>query len=89
MEALKHIGIKKSIRFVYFHFIQLLLAISFIPQIRVFLLRIFGAKIGKNTLIYNVNFMNLYRGSFSNLVVGDNCFIGNDVLLDLSGDTLW
>jgi maltose O-acetyltransferase len=29
--------------------------------------------------------MNLYRGGFSNLTLGDECFVGDDVLIDLAG----
>lgn len=85
MEAFKHIGIKKSLRFILFQFISLILNITFIPQLRVLILRLLGSKIGRNSVVYKVSFMNLYRGSFKNLIIGNNCFIGNDVLLDLAG----
>lgn len=60
------------------------------PEITVQLLQAFGAKIGKNTRFKRtVYFDNVYedqdsRGNFSNLVVGDNCYIGDCVFFDLS-----
>lgn len=85
MKALQEVGITKAFRFVFFQLIQVIIDLLFIPQIRVILLKLLGANIGKNCLIYKISFMNLYRGSFSNLTIGDNCFIGNDVLFDLAG----
>ncbi len=52
--------------------------------LRIWLLRLLGAKIGKGCVIHDIRLFNLYRGSFKNLVMGDNCFIGNDCLLDLA-----
>lgn len=85
MKALKEIGLSKSIKFLLFALVEFFLSILIVPQIRVFFLRLLGAKIGKNSLVLNVIFMNLYRGSFANLVIGNDCYIGRGVLLDLSG----
>lgn len=85
MRAFKEIGFFKSIKFLFYSIVEFILSISFIPQVRVLILRFLGASIGKNTIILNSSFMNLYRGSFRNLVVGDNCYIGGGVLIDLAG----
>ncbi|MCM8787387.1 MAG: acyltransferase [Candidatus Omnitrophica bacterium] len=85
MKAFREIGLLKSIKFLYYSIVEFILSISFIPQLRVLILRFLGASIGKNTIILNSSFMNLYRGSFKNLIIGDNCYIGRDVLLDLAG----
>lgn len=85
MKAFKEIGLLKSIKFVFYTFVELILSILFIPYLRVLLLRILGASIGKNTIILKISFMNLYRGSFKNLKIGDNCYVGRDVLFDLAG----
>jgi maltose O-acetyltransferase len=85
MKALQEIGLKKAFKFVIFTFIEFFLGLLFIPQLRVIFLRLLGATIGKETIIHRINFMNLYRGSFKNLKIGDYCFIGRDVLLDLTG----
>lgn len=85
MKAFKEIGFSKSIKFLFYSLIEFLLTVTFIPQIRVLILKLLGASIGDNTIILNVSFMNLYRGSFANLTVGNNCYIGKGVLLDLAG----
>jgi maltose O-acetyltransferase len=43
-----------------------------------------GSKIGANCVIHNIALFNLYRGSFSNLRIGNNCFIGDETMLDLA-----
>lgn len=85
MKAFKEIGFVKSTKFLFYSLIEFLLTVTFIPQIRVLVLKLLGASIGDNTIILNVSFMNLYRGSFANLIVGNNCYLGKGVLLDLAG----
>jgi putative colanic acid biosynthesis acetyltransferase WcaF len=52
---------------------------------RVFVLRLFGARIGRGSVVHAVKFVNLYRSGFTALTIGDFGFIGNDVCLDLAG----
>ena len=85
MEAIKEIGFKKSLKFIVYQIVQVALQLVFIPQLRVVLLRLCGVRIGRNSIVYNVRFMNLYRGSFKNLHIGSNCFIGDGVVFDLAG----
>lgn len=86
MKALKEIGLKKTLKFLFYSLIEFLLSICLLPQIRVLLLNLLGASIGKNTIILNCGFMNLYRSSFKNLTIGNNCYIGKNVLIDLAGE---
>lgn len=83
----KEIGFIKAFRFVWFSCIQTLLHWS-LPPARVILLRWFGASIGKDSVILNCSFYNAYHYGFSKLVIGNNCFIGDEVLLDLRGKTI-
>ena len=55
------------------------------PQLRVPLLRLFGSRIGRNNIIHPVSFCNLYRSGFKGLSIGNECFIGEECLLDLAG----
>lgn len=84
MKAFRNIGLKKSLKFLFGKFCCLLLNHCVLPQIRVALLKLLGAKIGRNTIIHEVKFINFYRGSFKNFKVGDDCFIGHDCLFDLA-----
>ncbi|MBL7159688.1 hypothetical protein ISS85_04380, partial [Candidatus Microgenomates bacterium] len=58
--------------------------LMFISPLRVWFLRIFGAKIGKDTIIERVRFFNLYRKGLSGLNINDNCFLSDGVTLDLA-----
>lgn len=54
------------------------------PRLRARLLRLFGARIGRNVRIYEVQFVNLASG-FRNLYVEDDVHVGPGCLLDLKG----
>lgn len=51
---------------------------------RVWLLRKLGASIGDNCRIHSVEFLNAERG-FGRLRVGNDCYVGPGVLIDLAG----
>lgn len=85
MKALKAIGFSKAFRFVWFSVWGNILHIVILPQTRVFLLRLLGARIGSDTIIGNVSFANLYHYGFSRFIVGDRCFIGDECSLDVRG----
>lgn len=67
-----------------FMLLELLLRIAVNPYLRADLLKVFGAKIGRNTRVYEVCFFNLENG-FGNFVVCDDVHIGVGCRLDLQG----
>ena len=82
MRAVNEIGIKKIVKYVFYSLWQYLFSLMFVSPLRVFLLRITGATIGKNTVIEKISFMNLYRTGISGIKIGKNCFLGDGVVLD-------
>lgn len=88
MKALKVIGIGKALRFIFFSFYSMLLNGCIVPALRVFLLRLAGAKIGSDTVILQVKFFNLYHYGFRKLKIGSNCFLGDEVMLDTRGEII-
>ncbi len=46
---------------------------------------LFGARIGRDTIIGNITLANLYHYGFSRLTIGDRCFVGDEVMLDVRG----
>ena len=53
-----------------------------------FILRLYGGKIGKNVIIkspFMIHNADEKNKIFSNLEIGDNCFIGRDCIFDLKG----
>ncbi len=83
-KAIQAIGFTKALRFVWFGWYAGLLHIS-LPPVRVWLLRLAGATIGQDTVIFDVRFANLYHYGFSRLSIGNRCFLGDEVMLDLRG----
>jgi acetyltransferase-like isoleucine patch superfamily enzyme len=88
LKALKEIGIRKAIKFLLFEIALLFFKLIILPQARAVYLRMLGAKIGKDVIIHDVRFFNCYRKGFRGLKIGDNCFIGNDCLLDLADNII-
>ena len=84
MKALSEIGYVKAFRFLIWPLVYGIFRLLPYPPLRAFYLRLLGSEIGANTIIHSVKFFNYYRGSFRNLKIGDNCFLGSDVLLDLA-----
>lgn len=87
MKAIRTVGCKKIAKYAFFSLWQFLFALMFVSPLRVWFLRIFGAKIGKDTIIERIRFFNLYRKGLSGLYIGDACFLGDGVTLDLA-DTI-
>ncbi len=85
MKALTTIGWQKAWRFVWYELYKVVLHWVIFPPLRTMLLRLGGAKIGANCVILDVDFVNLYHHGFQRLQIGDNCFIGDGVMLDLRG----
>lgn len=88
MKALQEIGIKRAIRFAIGTILLVLFRLMIFPPLRVVFLRLVGAKIGRNVTIHSVRFFNHYRGGFKGLRIGNNCFIGDDALIDLADEII-
>ena len=89
MRALREVGFGKVLRFFGYTFFEIAFDLVLFSPFKVMLLKMMGAKIGPGTVINRVCFLNLYRTGPKGLVIGENCFLGNEVLLDLaSGITL-
>lgn len=57
-----------------------------LPQLRVFYLRILSAGIGRNEVIHSTDFFYYYRTGFAGLKASNDCFIGNDFMIDLADE---
>lgn len=84
MKALDAIGTAKAVRFIWFGWYGWLLHVS-LPPVRNWLLRLAGARIGMDTVLFDVRFVNAYHYGFRRLHIGNRCFIGDEVMLDVRG----
>lgn len=78
------VTITKALKFVWYGLYARLLN-NTLPPIRVVLLRLAGARVGRDTVIFNVRWANLFHYGFSNVSIGNKCFIGDEVTLDARG----
>ena len=86
MKALREIGIRRAISFVAGTIVLVSFRLMIFPPLRTGLLRLVGVRVGKNTIIQAIKFFNVYRRGFAGLSIGDNCFMGDDSLIDLADE---
>jgi acetyltransferase-like isoleucine patch superfamily enzyme len=84
MKAVRQVGFGRVVRFVWVSLLLTLLRCAWLPPIRALFLRICGARIGRDSVIHRFTLINVDRGGFGALTVGDQCFIGDEVLIDLA-----
>ena len=84
MKAIREVGWARAFRFLW---VSLLLSIfrrTWVSPVRVAFLRLCGARVGRGVIVHRVSLINVDRGGFRSLTIGDSCFVGDEVLLDLA-----
>lgn len=84
MKALAEIGWRRALRFGVFTAAMVPYRLLLVPQLRAPFLRLLGARIGRSTVLHDVRFFNLYRRGLGGLEIGEECFLGDECLLDLA-----
>jgi acetyltransferase-like isoleucine patch superfamily enzyme len=84
VKALREIGLRKAFRFGFYTLAMVPYRAALFPQLRAPLLRLFGARVGRRAVLHDVRFFNLYRTGLAGLTIGEDCFIGDECLLDLA-----
>lgn len=88
MKAARQIGAKKTLKFILFALAEVLyhriiLHLLFFPPFRKLFLQVLGAKIGSGTILMEVKFFNWHHTGPSGLKIGKDCFLGDEILIDL------
>jgi len=84
LSALGEIGWGKAARFGFFTLAMVPYRLALVPQLRGPWLRLLGARIGRGAILHDVRFFNLYRRGLAGLEIGEECFLGDECLLDLA-----
>jgi maltose O-acetyltransferase len=84
MKALAEIGWARAFRFGFFTLAMVPYRLALVPQLRAPWLRLLGARIGRRTVLHDVRFFNLYRRGLAGLDIGEECFLGDECLVDLA-----
>ena len=85
MQVAREVGLRRVIKYISFVIWQRIFNLLPFSPLKVSWLRFGGARIGNNTIIDNIDFINLDRTGLNGLRVGSNCFIGRDSQLDMAG----
>ena len=93
MKALEEVGNKKIIKFIIYGFLSVIYhrIINhwlYFPPFRKMFLQVLGAKIGRDSILMDINFFNWYHKGPGGLKIGNECFIGDEVLIDLYGNVV-
>jgi maltose O-acetyltransferase len=84
VKALREIGWRRAARFGFFTVAMLPYRLALFPQLRAPWLRLLGARVGRRAILHDVRFFNLYRRGLAGLEIDDECFVGDECLLDLA-----
>ena len=84
MKAIDEIGFARGLRFLFATLAMVPYRIALVPPLRAGWLRLLGARIGARTILHDVRFFNLYRRGLGGLTIGEECFLGDECLLDLA-----
>jgi acetyltransferase-like isoleucine patch superfamily enzyme len=84
VKAFSEIGWSKAARFGFFTAAMLPYRLLLVPQLRAPWLRLLGARVGRGAILHDVRFFNLYRRGLAGLEIGEDCFVGDECLLDLA-----
>ena len=84
MEALHELGLKKLLRYIFFSVWSIIFDWMFLPPLRTFWLKLFGAHVGKGVVFGQVRLINIHHSGLRNLQVGDYSVISDNVSLDLA-----
>ena len=84
MKAFAELGFRKAARFGWFTVAMVPYRLLLVPQLRRPWLRLLGARIGRGSILHDVRFFNLYRRGLAGLHIGEDCFLGDECLLDLA-----
>src|SRR4030042_4139502 len=83
MKVVDEIGLKKTLKFIVYSFLEAIYHFCFLPPLRKIFLVLLGAKIGKHSILMKVNFFNWYHRGPAVLKIGNECFIGDETMIDL------
>ncbi len=84
MTALREIGLRRALRFVWTRFLLGVFRVVPFPPLRSAFLRLCGTTVGAGTILHRFTMINVDRGGFAALRIGEKCFVGDEVLVDLA-----
>jgi maltose O-acetyltransferase len=84
VKAIDEVGWARAARFGGMTLAMLPYRLALFPPLRTAWLRLLGARIGARVVLHDVRFFNLYRRGLPGLSVGDECFLGDECLLDMA-----
>ena len=88
MKALREIGLRRALRFLWTRLLLAIFRAVPLPPLRSIFLRLCGARVGADTILHRFTLINVDRGGFAALQIGEKCFLGDEVLVDLAATVI-
>lgn len=88
LSVLSEVRISSIIRFLIYELWSIGFSLMIFPPMRSLWLVFGGARIGRQNIIHRIKVINMYSSGLSNLSIGDKCFLGDEVLIDVSGKVI-
>jgi acetyltransferase-like isoleucine patch superfamily enzyme len=88
VKSFHEIGLRRGSRFAWTRFLLAIFRIVPFPPPRSAFLRLCGAKVGAGTILHRFTLINVDRGGFAALRIGEKCFVGDEVLVDLAAPVI-
>ena len=88
-DALKEVGLKKALKYVFWALIMAIYRFMIFPPLRVLFFKLMGAQIeGEVLVLDHVRFINVHRTGFKGLRMEPKSMIGHGALLDLADEII-
>lgn len=82
---IKEVGLLRLLKYLIFGLWDFIFQLLPYSPLRIWWLRLGGAKIGRNSFVDRIVFFNLDRTGLSGLTLGKSCYLGPLTILDLAG----
>jgi acetyltransferase-like isoleucine patch superfamily enzyme len=89
VKAISEIGLRRVLRYVWTSFLLAIFRVVPFPSLRSIFLRVCGATVGAHTILHRFTLINVDRGGFAALRIGEKCFVGDEVLVDLAAPVVF
>jgi acetyltransferase-like isoleucine patch superfamily enzyme len=88
VKVISEVGLRRVLRYAWTRILLAVFRVVPFPPVRSVFLRLCGTTVGADTILHRFTLINVDRGGFAALRIGEKCFIGDEVLVDLAASVV-